>query len=179
MEVQILRGQPILIRHRLMAGHGALDAGILVRIEVTEPCEVRTAASTRERHSRYTGSSPVLRSTLTASVAQPAERATRTRVIGVQVVTEAPRPCSSVDRAFTRYGRGRGMKSHLGLQAGDPDADQKTSALIELVLRAHPDHFGKAGTQDADQRQGVCGSFDEAHDLSGRLSTECYPAAGV
>ena len=92
MEVQILRGQPVLIRRRLLAGHGALNAVILVRIEATEPCEVRTAASTRERHSRYTGSSPVLRSTSTASVAQPAERATRTRVIGVQVVTEAPGP---------------------------------------------------------------------------------------
>ena len=96
MEVQILRGQPVpirdrlLIRRRLMAGHGALNAVILVRIEATEPREVRIAASTRECHSRYTGSSPVLRSTSTASVAQPAERATRTRVIGVQVVTEAP-----------------------------------------------------------------------------------------
>ena len=90
MEVQILRGQPTLIRRRLMAGHEALILVILVRIEATEPREVRTAASTRERHSRYTGSSPVLRSTLTASVAQQAERAARTRVIGVQVVTEAP-----------------------------------------------------------------------------------------
>ena len=90
MEVQILRGQPVLIRHRLMVGHGALNAVILVRIEATEPCEVRIAASTRERHPRNTGSTTVLRSTSTASVALPAERATRTRVIGVQVVTEAP-----------------------------------------------------------------------------------------
>ena len=56
---------------------------------------------------------------------------------------------------------------------------RKTRALAELVLRVHPDHFGKAGAQDADQRKGVRCPLDKAHDLSRRLPAERDPAGRV
>jgi HNH endonuclease len=70
------------------------------------------------------------------------------------------------------------MKSCLGIEKGDSDADEKASALAEFVLWADPDHFGTAGAQDAHEGEGDCRSFDEANDLSGRQSAERHPAGG-
>jgi hypothetical protein len=61
--VRIPCGQPnSLFRYRLTVGRRALNPRAVVRPHLPEPCEVRTVASTRECHSRHTGSSPVLRS---------------------------------------------------------------------------------------------------------------------